>query len=243
MRRLGILLATSLLTMLSIMPIAAQTASQAGEVYQAQSSVIGGPGVQALQIEGQPDANGLVWDIREPERSFEAWTVVVHNAGDAPVTNIVATLEIMVDGQWYLANLDADEGLILPPVIQPGEFGFDRMGDIGAAPDPWTDSRIVVESINEPREQELVNLGLRDVGIRGTQMYVGTFVNDSSFPVTDLVLYVGCVEDGRLVDTFFFVSDLLRLAPGDEEPFELSDTFRSCEPSAEQFVTAIAVRI
>lgn len=150
-----------------------------------------------------------------------------------------ATLEIQVDGQWYLANMDASKRLMTPPTILPGEFAFAKMGDIGGAPPAWTASRIVIDSIGEERDTTVVSLAIED-GKVGANSFEGRFTNRSNYTVNKLTLYVGCVVDGELANAFVFVSDLLKLDPDHSEAFEFGSRFDSCDTADDVIVTAIA---
>lgn len=207
--------------------------------YAPKSSYIAGPGLSGLHIEGTPDDHGLVWQIREPERTFDSWTVIVVNSTNQPISNVRATLEIQVDGQWYLANMDASKRLMTPPTILPGEFAFAKMGDIGGAPPAWTASRIVIDSIGEERDTTVVSLAIED-GKVGANSFEGRFTNRSNYTVNKLTLYVGCVVDGELANAFVFVSDLLKLDPDHSEAFEFGSRFDSCDTADDVIVTAIA---
>jgi hypothetical protein len=220
---------------LSPLPLNAQD----GPPYPLTSSVIIGPGLEGLEITGEPDEHGLIWHIREPQRKFESWVVVAYNAGDEPVSNVHATLEYLVDGKWYLANLDAKDRMLYPGSIQPGEFGFQKMGGVMAAPTPWDDSRIVVESVNAGTSTEIVSLGLEDGGI-SPGGYFGTFVNGTGQTVEKITLVVGCVVDGEIIDTDFFVHDLLKLESGGKDDFEFQGAV--CD-EPDQTILYIAARV
>lgn len=210
------IVATILALIMVIIPVSVQA-----DVYPAQSRAIVGDGMNSLEIAGEPDDHGLVWQIKEPARTFENWTVLVYNAGDAPVSNIIATLEIQIDGKWYLANTDAKERVIHPGTILPGEFGFQQFGGIMANPTPWDDARINVDSINEDDETPVQSL-LVDNFEYSSGSFAGT-IGGSDVHMTHLTLFIGCVRDGQVEEVIWFVSDLLKLPAGESESFEFTE--------------------
>lgn len=237
MRNFG---ASLLLVLTVFVSTFAATQAQQPNEYPAKSSVMGGPGLDDLTIRGVPDEHGLVLDIREPERHFESWMVTVFNTNSRPVFDVYVTLEIQVEGEWYLANMQASKNLVIPGRIGAGEFGFAKMGGILAAPPEWEDSRIVVDSVSDMVSFTTVSLSLPKMNIDGQSGYTGSFLNSTSTAVTDIALIVGCVESGRLVDEFYYPFDLLKLEPGDSDQFSFSGKNGTCSSPNDTIVTAVA---
>jgi len=193
-----------------------------------------GDGVSLLVFDDAFEASGLEWVIHEPERANHHWAISARNTSEVAVSNVTATIDYMVDGQWYLSGLDQSEMFLLPGTIGPGDIGF-AVGDwMGHAPVDWTDVRLVVDSVGQGESSMISSLAIHDLQRLGDGGYSGTLVNDSEYSLTDVGVNFACVDPaGRIIDDFYNGIDLRTMDPGDEESFTFTDANGECESDTE----------
>lgn len=213
------------LLLIASMLFAAQ--SQAFAQSEIVEGAVRGPGLQDLQITGEPDEHGLIWTVNEPERDREPWIAWVLNTNDYPVYEVTVNLRLKGAGDWFVPNTRSLDRMMFPTKIGPGEIGFLQFGDAGVNPVPWSEVKIEVVSVGTDFAQDYVPLAISDLSASGTNMRA-TVTNDTDTPVSKVNLYMACVQDGEIVSIDFEVSDIISLKPGRSESVTV-DTDTGCD--------------
>jgi hypothetical protein len=92
-----------------------------GTIGAQETGTLVGPGVPWLVAEGKPDEYGLVKVLQEPNTSEDYWAVMVMNRSDAPIFHVRVRIEYMIDGSWYVPDLDA-KPYVWPAQLDPGRL-------------------------------------------------------------------------------------------------------------------------
>lgn len=198
-----------------------------------------GKGLENLEFDGPGDDYGLKWVVHEPNRLGEPWIIAVKNVSNHTYSDLVVTLEIKLDGTWYLGGMQASENLVRPYTLSPGEIGFVDAGSMGGGQD-WDDSRAVLVSIDEGPSDIGVSLPVSDVRM-GSDGFTGDVTNTSGQDVTHLFTEFYCAnDDGRIYLYAYATSDLRIFADGEVEPFKSARVLGQCDDPSEAIVSATA---
>jgi hypothetical protein len=154
---------------------ASDTSSDQPEI----SPLVRGQGWQALTFNGKPDDSGLAYSLQLPDRPGDMWAATVWNTTDQPMNNLWVDFQSDADGpdQWAGASQQY-HALVLPVVINPGEFGWATGGYIGHEPKTWNNARLVISTL-EVTNTIVSPLTITSVRGSSTSGYSGSITNTS----------------------------------------------------------------
>lgn len=198
-----------------------------------------GDGYQHLVFGGKPDDQGLIWNIQEPVRNGDYWSVSVLNTSDKPISKLCVSIEFLVQGTWYLSGMDNATMWLLPYRLGPYEFAV-AVGDIlSPTTEDWKDVRLTPCEKSESPTKDSIDLHLGDLAFSGGTL-TGTVVNRNQHSVRDILIYYRCVDaDGVIYKGDFFSLDIRNLAPDQSEPFEHGSV--ACKSKDDIIANAVAV--
>jgi len=198
-----------------------------------------GDGYAHLAFTGEPDEQGLIWQLQEPLRDGDLWAISVYNGSKETRDHLCKRIEYLIDGTWYLSGMGNAAVWLMPFKVGPGEFAI-GVGDrfTSSTGGNWDEARLVPCDQPDAPTGISVDLRIRDL-IVDSDGLAGEVLNGNSRTVTNLLVYYRCVDrDGIIYGSDFFDVPIRKLDPKATEPFEKKRI--DCDTADDTIINAVA---